>query len=350
MRILIVDTAYLGDLLLATPLIRRAAEISGEGTVDLLTSVAGEAVTRNHPLVGEVHVFRKRGPGRERAGFRRARAWIRSRHPQFALLPRRSFRSALLAALSRVPRRVGFARGVERLLFTDRIFFPASLHQVKRNLSLLRPLGIDPLAGGLSGHPLEVFPSAEDRQGVESWLAERNLTAPGGFYALAPGSAWATKRWPPERFADLASRLARVRPVVMIGGKAERGLAQALLEKVAAGDRQDRLHVAAGVFSPTASAHLLARAAVMVSNDSGALHLGQAAGVPLVALYGPTAPSLGYAPRGAQQRLLGVEGLPCRPCGRHGARQCPEGHWRCMRDLEVSMVERAVHEVERNAA
>ena len=95
---------------------------------------------------------------------------------------------------------------------------------------------------------------------------------------------------------------------------------------------------------------LLRHASVLVSNDSGAMHIGQAAGVPIVALFGSTAPSLGYAPRGNGNRLLGVEGLDCRPCGRHGARRCPRGHWRCMLDLSTGRVEEAVRDILRAVA
>jgi heptosyltransferase-2 len=276
--------------------------------------------------------------------------WVRARAPDVALLPRRSLRSALVARLAGVPRRIGFARGAARWLFSDSVPFEAARHQVWRNLALLEPLGGRPDRSGLPGDPLEVFVSPDEREVVGGWLRERGLESAGSFHAVAPGSAWATKRWPEDRFGELIVRLAPRRPVVVMGGRGERALAESLQSLARRAGLGDRVHVSAGVFSPSAHVELLRRAAVLVANDSGALHLGQAAGIPVVALYGPTAPELGYGPRGEGHALLGVDGLDCRPCGRHGSRRCPRRHWRCMLELETDRVAAAVLEIERRAA
>ena len=336
-RILVIDTAWLGDLVLASPLLRAAAERLGGGRVDLITSPAGAAVSAHHPCLDGLLVLDKRGADGGLAGLLRARRWIRARRPDAALLPRRSWRSLLLARLAGVPRRVGFAgRGVSWLL-TDTVPFRADRHQVDRNLDLLEPLGAAPGPAP----PLEVVCPEPDRARVAAWLGERGLDHAGAFAALAPGSAWTTKRWPVERFAALGARLSARLPVVVVGGADERPLAEAIVAAGPAG----RVFDATGTCTPAMSCDLLRRAAVLVGNDSGALHLAQAAGAPVVAIYGPTAPSLGYGPRGERHRAVGLDGLECRPCGRHGARRCPLGHWRCMLDLETERVERAALEV-----
>lgn len=319
------------------------------GKVDVLTSPAGAAVIAHHPLVDGLFVYHKRDQGRGIGGFRAASTWIRSRSIDAALLPRRSLRSALLARFAGVPRRIGFSHGPARWLFTAAVPFEKNFHQVERNLSLLGPLGGDPENCGLPGHPLEVFSTDEQQAKVDGWLAARDLSGPGYFYAMAPGSVWATKRWPLERFAALAETLTRRRPVVVLGGASERALARDLTRQVS--DRARALvHDATDAFPPAGSVHLLASAAALISNDSGALHLGQAAGIPLVALFGPTTPEQGLAPRGEGHELLGRADLDCRPCGRHGAHTCPQKHWRCMLTLEVNDVAAAVERATREAA
>jgi len=349
MRILLIDTAYLGDLVLATPLVRAAAEHSSEGRVDIMTSPAGAPVLEDHPLVGSMYVFHKRDSQRGIAGMRAAIAWIRGRAPQATIMPRRSLRTLLVARAAGVPCRIGFDHGFSRLLLTHPVPFRESLHQVERNLELMRPLGVRPSSTGKPGHPLEVFPSQRDREVVDDWLGRNGLQHPGSFFAMAPGSVWTTKRWPTQRFAQLAVGLGVEKPVLIIGGREEKALAAAMMASLPAA-LSGSVHDATGLFTAAGSVHLLRHAAVLISNDSGALHLGQAAGIPLVAIYGPTAPSLGYAPRGEGHALLGRDDLACRPCGRHGAMHCPQSHWRCMLDLEVAEVLAAVARVAREAA
>jgi heptosyltransferase-2 len=342
MRAVLIDTAFLGDLILATPFLRAAAQGSREGRIDLLTSPAGAAATRGNPALGEVHVLHKRSPVRERGGMRRALDWLRHRRPEVAFLPRRSLRSALLAVRAGIPSRIGFDRGPVRWLLTERVPFPEGTHQAARTLELLRPAGLDPAGLGLPGWPLEMFPSAAEKAGVETWLAAHRLTA-GRFIALAPGSRWDTKRWPVERFADLARRLGRERPVVIVRGPGEEALVEAIRRGF--GPPGEGALLDSGPLEPTACVHLLAHAALLVANDSGALHMGEAAAIPVVGLFGPTTPAQGFGPRGPRSTAMGVAGLACRPCGRHGARRCPMGHWRCMLDLETGTVLAAVRAI-----
>ena len=349
MRILLIDTAYLGDLVLATPLVRAASECSSQGKIDVMTSPAGAQILANHPLVDDMYVFHKRGSQRGIAGMRAAIAWIRGRAPGTAIMPRRSLRSLMLARMAGVPRRIGFNHGLSRILLTHPVPFRTTLHQVERNLELLRPLGVDPPGTGKRGHPLEVFPSRRDREEAEDWLNQMGLEGGGSFYALAPGSVWQTKRWPAERFAQVAAGLAAKKPVVIIGGRDEKKLAAAIMALLPA-TLAGAIHDATDLFSAAGSVHMMRHAAVLISNDSGALHLGQAADIPIVAIYGPTAPSLGYAPRGEGHALLGRDELACRPCGRHGATRCPESHWRCMLDLEVAEVLEAATRIATEAA
>jgi heptosyltransferase-2 len=338
-RLLLIDTAYLGDLLLATPLIRTAAQLSAEGTVDLLTSPAGFQAVRNNPHLGQVLVLDKRGVDGSPLGTRRAVRWVRERRPDVALLPRRSLRSRLIARAAGVPRRIGFHRRGD-LWLTDAVRHDPLLHQSARNLELLRPLGYVPAPAGQAG-PLESFASPQERTEISAWLAQRYLAAPRSFYAVAPGSAWSTKRWPLARFCALVQRLAATDAVVIVGGATERPMAAEILRAAGAAGLTARVHDGT-CFSPTANAYLLGHAKALVANDSGALHLGEAAGIPVIACFGPTSPVQGYGPRGPASGILQVAGLPCRPCGRHGARSCPRGHWQCMLGIGTLQVEAAV--------
>ena len=161
---------------------------------------------------------------------------------------------------------------------------------------------------------------------------------PAGPAALAPGSVWPTKRWPGEAWIDLARRLARADlPIVWIGGPEEVPLCTSLAEGAGTGT------VAAGRLSWEGTAALFSRARVLVANDSAPVHLAGALGCPVVALFGPTVPGFGFGPLGRGSRSLGMR-LGCRPCRLHGGRSCPEGHFRCQRELAPGRVARAVAE------
>jgi heptosyltransferase-2 len=170
-----------------------------------------------------------------------------------------------------------------------------------------------------------------DLAAADTWLASHGVGP--DFVAIAPGSVWATKRWP--YYAELAAGLDRT--TVIVGGAEDARLADAIVE---AG--RGRAVSAAGALSLRGSAALIRRAAVLITNDSAPLHLATAVGTPVVAVFGPTVPEFGFGPRRTGDIVLGHDELPCRPCSKHGPATCPLGHHRCMRDLSARDVAAAL--------
>jgi heptosyltransferase-2 len=316
---LVVQTAFLGDVVLTTPLLSALA--ARHGPVDVVTTPAASALLDGHPAVERVLRYDKHGADRGIRGFWRLARLLRQRKYERAYLPHRSWRSGALAWAAGVPERIGFSDGAH-LFYTRRVRRPTGGHEVERLLAL---------AGTADGiPPISLALTERERQAAESWLAAAAV-APG-FVAMAPGSIWGTKRWP--YYGEVAARLSR--PVVVVGGPEDRHLG----EQIGAG--HGHVHNAAGALSLKVSAALIARAAVLVTNDSAPLHLATAVGTPIVAIFGPTVPAFGFGPRGARDRAIGHADLACRPCSLHGPRVCPLGHHRCMRDVTVDEVLEAV--------
>jgi len=315
-RVLVVQTARLGDAVLTTPLLDALA--SRYGPVDVVTTPAVAPLLETHPAVRRVIPFDKRGDDRGLSGLRRAARRIREQNYREAYLPHGSWRSALLARLAGVPNRVGFDDAPGRWLYTRPRPRPAGgTHQADRLLSLAGDS--EP---GRPSRSLSLGLTPDDRAGARRALGRWGVPVP--FVAIAPGAARATKRWP--HFAQLCRLLADQVGVVAIGGPEDRSL---------------RLEPAvnfAGLLSPRESAAVLALAQVAVTNDSFALHAAQAVGTPVVALFGPSLPEMGFGPRGPRDRALGVAGLACRPCSVNGGRRCPMRHHRCMIALEPETV------------
>ena len=324
-RVLVIQTAFLGDVILTTGLLDLLAQRTGP--LDIVTTPAALPLIETHPAVRRAIAYDKRGADRGMRGMLRLAGRLREEKYDTVYLPHRSLRSAMLARLADIPERIGFARSPAAWSYTRKIARPDTGHEAERILSLAEP-GPDARA------MVRLGITAADRQAAGEWLLGRGI--PAGFVAMAPGSIWGTKRWP--GYAELARGLDG--PVVIVGGSEDRALGETI-GRAAPG----RVHLAAGELPLRVSAALLERATVLVTNDSAPLHLASAAGTPVVAIFGPTVPAFGFGPRGARDRIVEFELLACRPCSSHGPQVCPLGHHRCMRELSVARVLEAVGEV-----
>ena len=319
---LVIQTAFLGDVVLTTPLLSVLAE--RHGPVDVVTTPAAASLLEHHPAVADVLRYDKHGTARGWRGLRRLGSELRARRYRSVYLPHRSWRSAVLGLWSGAAERIGFADSPAALTYTRRVRRPTSGHEVERLLALAQPFGETTPAVSLGL-------TAADHAAAEAWLTAHGVAA--GFTALAPGSVWGTKRWP--YYAELTSRTDG--QVVIVGGREDAPLAQAIVQSSGG-----KAVSAAGALSLRESAALIRRARVLVTNDSAPLHLATAVGTPVLALFGPTVPEFGFGPRHPGDVTLGHAELSCRPCSRHGPQVCPLGHHRCMRDLSVEAVSKAM--------
>jgi lipopolysaccharide heptosyltransferase II len=320
---LVIQTAFLGDVVLTTPLLSTLADRFGP--VDVVTIPAAAGLLEHHPAVREVIRFDKQGSQKGWRALLRLSRELRRREYERVYLPHRSLRSALLALRTGARIRIGFADSPGAFTYTSRITRPAEGHEVERILSLAQ------LGPGESVPPVSLGLVPTDHAAAGSWLASHEVGPE--FVALAPGSVWATKRWP--YYAELAARLDRTS--VVVGSEDDTSLAEEIVHRSGG-----RAVSAAGALSLRASAALIQRAMVLVTNDSAPLHLATAVGTSVVAVFGPTVPEFGFGPRRAGDMTLGHRDLPCRPCSKHGPQVCPLGHHRCMRELSVDTVATAV--------
>jgi heptosyltransferase-2 len=318
---LVIQTAFLGDVVLTTPLLTVLAR--RHGPVDVLTTPGAASLLEGHPAVGTVLRYDKHGTQRGWSGFRQMAATLKDRQYQRVYLPHRSIRSAALALWSGAGERIGFAGGLAAFTYTSRVGRARTGHEVERLLALAG-------AGEGASPPVRLNLSSADYAAADAWLASHGVGP--GFLALAPGSVWGTKRWP--YYPELAAALGR--PVVIVGSQDDAAQAASIMAAC------PQAVSAAGSLSLRQSAALIQRAAVLVTNDSAPLHLATAVGTPVVALFGPTVTEFGFGPRTPGDLALGIEGLRCRPCSSHGPPTCPLGHHRCMRELSVDRVLQAV--------
>jgi heptosyltransferase-2 len=322
---LVVQTAFLGDVVLTTPLLSALA--AKHGPVDVLVRPEAVALVETLPTVRDAIGYDKRGHESGLGAWWRLSRRLAGRRYRTAYLPHRSLRSAALARAAGIPERIGFDDAPAAWLYTRRVLRSRGLHESERLLALAGPRPLTP-------PPIQLALTEDDRAEAYAWLAARGIG--DGFAALAPGSVWATKRWP--GFVDLV-KLIRGR-VVVVGGADDADRAQELVDVA-----PDRVVSAAGLLPIRVSAALLERAGVLVTNDSAPLHLASAVGTPTVAVFGPTVPAFGFGPKAPRSAIVERTDLSCRPCSDHGPERCPLGHHRCMREIPATVVRDAIHEL-----
>ncbi|PYO81215.1 MAG: hypothetical protein DMD65_13210 [Gemmatimonadetes bacterium] len=333
--VLLVRFSSIGDILLTTPLVRALARRHPEAKLVYVTKRALAPLVSDNPHLADVVTLAPDEPVRHLA--RRLRAC----GPTHGLDLHGSLRSAALRLLVRC-RWAGYRKRklARTLLISTKLdTYRGRVPVAERYFEAARGLDTRP-----DGGPPEFFLGQGATERVAQWLAARGLAdgqggAGGALAALAPGAAHATKRWPVAYWSALAERLrtAGYRSVV-VGGPEDRGLAQQLVAGGAAAS-------AAGEFSLQETGALLARSRVVVSGDTGVMHMATGVGAPVVALFGPTVEQFGFFPYRAPAVVLQRQ-LDCRPCSATGTATCPLGHHRCLADIApadvVAAVERLV--------
>jgi len=323
LRILLVRFSSIGDILLTTPLVRALRRRHPDAHLTYVTKRAMAPLVADNPHVSQVVALEPDEPLTQLARH------LRGLQPTHGLDLHGSLRSAALRLLVRC-RWSGYAKRklVRTLLVATKLdFYRNNLPVAERYFEAARRLDVRP-----DGGPPEFFLGAAARERVARWLAERQLeSAP--LAALAPGAAHATKRWPIAHWQALAERLrGEGYRLVVLGGPEDRGAAQQL---------GPLAESAAGEFTLQETGACLARAKVLVSGDTGVMHMATGVGTPVVALFGPTVRAFGFFPYQARATVL-EQDLSCRPCSTMGTARCPLGHHRCLVDTLPDQVAAAV--------
>jgi heptosyltransferase-2 len=338
-RLLVVQTAFLGDVILTLPLIQVLKRTFPQAEIDVVVIPGVADILKGHPAISKVIAFDKRGRDKGIGGLLRTARELRRNDYSAGFVPHRSLRSALLVRLAGIPERIGFNTSAGRMFLTSIVRYDKNIHEHRRNLRLLSGYvnGSEIIELGKDPEYPTLHPSTGDREVVDRFLTEHTVDESQRLIAIAPGTVWNTKRWLQERFSELTKMLlADGYRVALVGSKADEDLCRGIANAAA----DQRVFSAAGELSVLQSAEMIRRCMVLVSNDSAPVHIAVAMRTPVVAIFGATVPAFGFAPYGENDSVVEVNDLPCRPCSIHGGDKCPIKTFDCMVRISAQEVYR----------
>lgn len=341
-RFLVIQTAFLGDAVLATGLLEKLHAHFPDAAIDLVVRQGNEGLFDGHPFLHRLFVWDKRR-GKTRALFRLIGDLRRTEYDHI-LNAQRFFSTGLMTVLARGKEKVGYDKNPLSALFTRTVkhVIGDGRHEMDRLNELIAHLtdGTRPLP---RLHPTPKA-RAEAHAHLTTWSHEHMPTRPHEhmttwspghmpYICLFPASVWFTKQWPEHKWVELVKALPPDHAVFLLGAPGDGALAQRI---IAASGRGVDL---CGRLSLLGSAALMEGAAMNVVNDSAPLHIASAVNAPVTAVFCSTVPAFGFGPLRANGRVVETtEALDCRPCGLHGHRACPKGHFKCAEAIEVRRV------------
>ena len=325
MKILILQTAFLGDVILSLPLVQVLKEKVQDSVIDYMCIPKTQDVLRNNPHINNIIVYDKRGEGKGLNGLNNIIVEIRMNKYDVVISVQRFLRSTLIAKRSGAKRTISYDSSTLSFLYTDKVEYKQK-HEILRVLDLLSPLGIKDLPLIKPG----LYASEEDKEEVAKIFKGLGVSDKKDLICIAPGSVWFTKRFPKDKFVTLLNLMDSDKlKVALIGGKDDEKLCDYIISRTT----HNEVYSFAGKLSILQSAELIKRSALLITNDSAPLHIANAVCTKVIALFGSTTMDYGFYPTGESDKVFEISGLKCRPCSNHGKQECPIHTFDCMNNV-----------------
>lgn len=322
-KILVIQTAFIGDAILATSVLESIHKAHPDARIDFLVRKGNDSLFTEHPFIHTVFIWDKKN-GKYTSLLRILKA-VRGEQYDVVINLHRFVSSGLLTTFSKGKLKLGFKKNPLSFLFdrtVDHLISTqgeSSIHEVKRNHAVLE------LWQTLPQQPPRLYPSDGDYAKVADLASQ-------SFITISPASVWETKKTPLEIWVKLINEV-KEEKIYLNGGPGDK----VLCEELKARTTNKNVVVIAGQLSLLQSAALMSKAKRNFVNDSGPLHLCSAMNAPVTAVFCSTVPSFGFGPLSDDSRMIETkEKLACRPCGLHGKKVCPEGHFKCGNTIDAS--------------
>jgi heptosyltransferase-2 len=320
-KFLIIQTAFIGDVILATPIIENLIEKFPDAKIDFLVKKGNESLLNNNPGLNQVLIFDKRKKVRSILELIQK---IRIQKYDAVFNLHRFASSGIITYFSAAKQKYGFNKNPFSFCYTKS--FPHEIgdgvHEVERNLQVISSFG------KFSKLQPKLYPSPEDEENV---LRFKEVT----YVCMAPSSVWYTKQMPENKWSELIHIIKNdVERIYLIGGPADFDLCERIKNKY----QVLSIDNLAGKLNFLESAALMRDAKMNFVNDSGPLHFASAVNARVTAFFCSTVPAFGFGPLSDKSEVIEVKNLSCKPCGLHGHKSCPKGHFDCGNKLDLTKI------------
>lgn len=318
-KILVIQTAFIGDAILTLPLIQKLKEKYRESIIDVVSIPATSQIFSASPYVNEVIILDKRGKEKSIFSIFRFSKKLKEKNYTKLYSPHRSMRTSLIVLLSDVEDTYGFDNSSLMHIYKYLVPYNYKAHEVQRNLDLI---GFDYDENTWKIKP-EVKSDISAKEKIEQFIKEKNIE--NDLIAVAPGSIWNTKQYPVQYYNEIISSLVKKGyKIILIGGERDKPVC----DKLTSGNYENIIS-SAGSFSIIESVELLKNVKLLISNDSAPTHMGMCADIPVLTLYCSTSYEFGFYPYNRKSSYLSYDDLFCKPCGIHGYDKCPVRTFDC---------------------
>ncbi len=315
-RILVIQTASIGDVILATPLVESLHLALPDAKIDFLLKKGNEHLFENHPFLNEIIIWDK--TNRKYKNYYKILFKLRKKSYDLIINVQRFSSTGLLTVLAGSKQTIGFDKNPFSFFYCTKVKHVIlaegeDLHEVDRNLELLHSLKIKPFRSP------RLYPSENDYSGIKKYK-----TNP--YICIAPASLWFTKQFPVEKWVEFANAVPEKLSIFLIGSSSDRELCDRI---IAESDNSKVINLA-GNLTLLQTASLLKGADMNYVNDSAPQHLASSVNAPVTTIFCSTIPAFGFGPLSENEKVIEThEQLDCRPCGFHGLRSCPKKHFKC---------------------
>ncbi len=321
-KILVIQTAFTGDAVLATALIEKLHQYFPGAYIDFLLRKGNEGLLKDHPFLHEVLVWNKKE--NKNKNLLQLLKQIRKEKYDIVINLQRFASTGILTAFSGAKEKIGFDKNPFSFLFTKKIKHDLSnkRHEVERNNELIKHLTDDSIVKP------RLYPSVKDYEETGKYQLQP-------YMCVMPASVWFTKQYPVDKWIDLINNFPSSYNIFLLGGKEDETLCKLIKEK----STNNKIEILAGKLNFLSSVALMKNAAMNYTNDSAPLHFASAIDAPVTAIFCSTVPAFGFYPLSSKSFIVETkEALTCRPCSLHGLKACPLGHFKCANTIETSQL------------